>query len=85
MAIALRSGVLMTETEYGTALLDQGSGDYWTLNPTATVVLRTLLDGRTPDQAADALTSRYEVEAELAQQDVARILGELRTAGLLVP
>jgi Coenzyme PQQ synthesis protein D (PqqD) len=83
VALSLRTGVLMTETEYGMALLDQGSGEYWTLNPTAAVVLRELLDGRTTEQAVAALTGAYDVSAELAEEDVARILDELRSARLL--
>ncbi|HZG05119.1 MAG TPA: lasso peptide biosynthesis PqqD family chaperone [Streptomyces sp.] len=83
MAITLRSGVLMTDTEYGTALLDQRSGEYWTLNPTAAAVLRALLDGRSARQAATALTEEYDVGAEEAEQDVTRILHELRGARLV--
>ncbi len=82
--LALKPGVLMTETEYGMALLDQESAEYWTLNPTAALVLQTLLDGHGTEQAARALTERYDdVDAELAAMDVSRIVGELRAAGLV--
>ncbi|POX56338.1 PqqD family protein [Streptomyces sp. Ru71] len=83
MNVKLRGGVLMAETEYGLALLDEKSGDYWTLNPTAALVLEILLAGRGPDEAVQALTERYDVGADLAQQDVDRILTELRSAGLV--
>ncbi|MEV4922794.1 lasso peptide biosynthesis PqqD family chaperone [Streptomyces roseoverticillatus] len=83
---ALKPGVLMTETEYGMALLDQESAEYWTLNPTAALVLQTLLDGHGPERAAEILTARYDdVDAGLAGEDVRRIVGELRSAGLLIP
>ncbi|QTE01467.1 lasso peptide biosynthesis PqqD family chaperone [Streptomyces cyanogenus] len=81
--VTLRGGVLMAETEYGLALLDEKSGEYWTLNPTAALVLETLLAGRGPDEAVHALTERYHVGGDLAQQDVDRILTELRSAGLI--
>ncbi|MEU1376222.1 lasso peptide biosynthesis PqqD family chaperone [Streptomyces triculaminicus] len=82
--LTLKPGVLLTETEYGLALLDQESAEYWTLNPTAAVVLRTLLDGDGPERAVEILTTRYEdVDAELAAEDVTRIVGELRDAGLI--
>ncbi|GCD40719.1 lasso peptide biosynthesis PqqD family chaperone [Streptomyces paromomycinus] len=81
---ALKPGVLLTETEYGMALLDQKSAEYWTLNPTAAVVLQTLLDGHGVGRAVQALTGRYEdVDTELATQDVTRIIDDLRSAGLI--
>lgn len=83
---ALKPGVLLTETEYGMALLDQKSAEYWTLNPTAAVVLQTLLDGHGVDRAVQTLTGRYEdVDTDLATQDVARIIDDLRSAGLIAP
>ncbi|KOT60584.1 MULTISPECIES: lasso peptide biosynthesis PqqD family chaperone [Streptomyces] len=83
---ALKPGVLLTETEYGMALLDQKSAEYWTLNPTAAVVLQTLLDGRGLDQAVEELTAHYEgVDTDLATQDVTRIIDDLRSAGLIAP
>ncbi|MEU1465055.1 lasso peptide biosynthesis PqqD family chaperone [Streptomyces sp. NPDC005727] len=83
MKLELRGGILMAETEYGLALLDEKSGEYWTLNPTAAVVLETMLAGRDAEDAVHALTERYDVSDSLAQQDVDRILTELRSAGLV--
>ncbi|MEV5594679.1 lasso peptide biosynthesis PqqD family chaperone [Streptomyces sp. NPDC052496] len=83
---ALKPGVLLTETEYGMALLDQKSAEYWTLNPTAAVVLQALLDGHGIGQAVETLTGRYEdVDTDLATQDVTRIIDDLRSAGLIAP
>ncbi|MEH6376398.1 lasso peptide biosynthesis PqqD family chaperone [Streptomyces sp. KLMMK] len=76
----------MTETEYGVALLDQESAEYWTLNPTAALVLRTVLEGHGPERAAEILTAQYDgADAEEVGEDVHRIVGELRSAGLLTP
>ncbi|MCD9145738.1 lasso peptide biosynthesis PqqD family chaperone [Streptomyces albireticuli] len=84
--LTLRPGVLLTETEYGMALLDQKSAEYWTLNPTAALVLRTLLDGHGAERAVDLLTTRYEgIDTARAAEDVDRIVSELRGAGLLTP
>jgi hypothetical protein len=82
MALTLRPGVSTADTEYGTALLDENSGEYFTLNPTGTLVLRTLLDGGTLEQAAQALTEQYAVDAETADRDVADLIGALRSARL---
>ena len=48
MPLKLRPGVSTADTDYGTTLLDEDSGEYFTLNPTGALVLRTLLDGGTP-------------------------------------
>lgn len=81
---ALKPGVLLTETEYGMALLDQESAEYWTLNPTAAIVLQALMDGHGTERAVETLTARYDnVDVDLAAEDVARIVGELRSAGLI--
>ena len=83
MALTLRPRVSTADTDYGTTLLDEDSGEYFTLNPTGTLVLRTLLDGGTPEQAARALTEQYAVDAEAADRDVADLIGGLRSARLL--
>jgi hypothetical protein len=57
MTLKLRNGVSTAETDYGTTLLDEDSGQYWNLNPTGVLVLRTLLEGGTPAQAVQELTA----------------------------
>ena len=81
--IALRDGVAAADTEYGITLLDEDSGEYWTLNPTAALALRTLLDGGTTAQAAQELTEQYAVDAGTASRDVEALVGELHSAGLV--
>ncbi len=83
MAFRLRDGVSAADTDYGTALLDTDNGEYWNLNPTGALVLRTLLDGGTPRQAAKALTEQYAVDADAAGQDVEDLVGGLHAAGLV--
>jgi hypothetical protein len=79
----LRAGVSTADTDYGIMLLDEDSGQYWNLNPTAAVVLRTLLDGGTPEQAVAELTGQYAVDADAASRDVHDLVGQLRAAGLV--
>ena len=83
MTLTLRPGVSSADTDYGTTLLDEDSGEYFTLNPTATLVLKTLLGGGTPEQAAQALTEQYAVDSQTAGQDVAELIGGLREARLV--
>ena len=83
MTLKLRDGVSAADTDYGTALLDEDSGEYWNLNPTAALVLRTLLEGGTSTDAVQALVERYDVDADSASRDVQDLLGGLHSAGLV--
>ena len=83
MTLKLRDGVSAADTDYGMALLDEDSGQYWNLNPTAALALRTLLDGGTTAQAVQELTEQYAVDADTASQDIDNLIGELHSAGLV--
>jgi hypothetical protein len=79
----LRKGVFLAEVDYGAALLDEDSGQYWNLNPTGVLILKTLLAGGTGDQAAQALAENYEVAPDTAAQDIDELVGALSSAGLV--
>ncbi|MBT2209918.1 MULTISPECIES: lasso peptide biosynthesis PqqD family chaperone [Actinomadura] len=85
MGLRLRPGVSTTDTAYGTVLLDERSGDYWQLNPTAALALRLLADGRTAEQAAAAMAEEFDVDEPRALRDVTALVGQLRAAGLVRP
>jgi hypothetical protein len=84
MALKLRDGVSTADTDYGIALLDQDNGEYWNLNPTGALVLRTLLDGGTQAQAVRELTEQHAVDADTASRDVEELVDGLHSAGLVV-
>jgi hypothetical protein len=81
--LTLNRSVVSTDTDYGTALLDERSGRYWTLNPTAALALRVLLDGGDPPAAARALLDQYDVAPATARADVDKLVDELCAAGLV--
>ena len=83
MTLNLRDGVSTADTDYGIALLDEDSGEYWNLNPTGALVLRTLLQGGTSTDAAQALVERYDIDVDSASRDVRDLLGGLHSAGLV--
>jgi len=83
MTLRLRDGVSVADTDYGMALLDEDSGQYWNLNPTAALTLRMLLEGGTTAQAVQELTEQYAVDADTASQDIDNLVGELHSAGLV--
>ena len=81
--LKLRDGVAFAELEYGMALLDEKSGDYWSLNPTGATVLRALLEGKTVVTAVDEIVSEYNADPDTVRQDVTELLTELRSARLI--
>lgn len=82
MTLKLRDGVFTAETEYGIAILDEDRDQYWTLNPSAATIVRTLLNGGTDDDAVRSLTAEYAVDDASARQDVQELVSELCAAGL---
>ncbi|MDQ0752933.1 hypothetical protein QF034_007164 [Streptomyces africanus] len=82
MTFKLRESVFTAETDYGIALLDEDHDQYWTLNPSAALALRKLLDGGTEADAARTLTEEYSVDLDTAHRDVRELVGGLHAAGL---
>jgi hypothetical protein len=83
MEMRLREGVSTAETDYGITLLDEHSGEYFNLNPTGALVLRTLLDDGTRALAVERLTAEYAVDGNTAARDVADLVDGLLSAGLV--
>ena len=82
MPLRFGDNVSTAETDYGTVLLDEQAGAYWELNPTATLVVRTLLDGGEEADAAAALVREFDIDRAQALKDVEVLVGHLREAGL---
>ncbi|MEU4467693.1 lasso peptide biosynthesis PqqD family chaperone [Streptomyces sp. NPDC024017] len=82
MPLRLGDNVSTAETDYGTVLLDERGGSYWELNPTATLVVRTLLDGGEEADAVAALVREFDIDRAQALQDVETLVRELRESGL---
>ncbi|MEV4437052.1 lasso peptide biosynthesis PqqD family chaperone [Streptomyces sp. NPDC049555] len=82
MALRLGADVCTATTAYGTVLLDQRSGEYWELNPTGTLVVRTLLEGGDEQDAVDALVAEFDIDRDQAARDVSALTEQLRSSGL---
>ena len=82
MPLRFGDNVSTAETDYGTVLLDEKVGSYWELNQTATLVVRTLLDGGEESDAAAALVLEFDIDQEQALQDVETLVRGLRASGL---
>jgi hypothetical protein len=75
--------VSTADTDYGVVLLDEDSGEYWNLNPTGALVVRTLLDGGSTGDAEQCLIEQYAVDPGTARKDVQDLLNGLRSADLI--
>jgi hypothetical protein len=82
MSLRFVDNVSTAETDYGTVLLDERVGAYWELNPTATLIVRTLLDGGEESDAAGALVREFDIDQAQALQDVETLVAQLRGSGL---
>ncbi|MFD9893637.1 lasso peptide biosynthesis PqqD family chaperone [Amycolatopsis sp. NPDC059027] len=85
MGLTLRAEVSVVDTDYGSVLLDERAGRYFQLNPTGKLVVGALLEGRSAEQAAEALAGEYRVSKEQAERDVTALVAGLRSAGLVTP
>ncbi len=83
MTLRLHDHVQLTETEDGAVLLDEKSGQYWQLNGSGLLILRTLLADGTPEQAAAAVVARYPVDDARALEDIEKLVSMLRSARLV--
>ncbi|MGW0559884.1 lasso peptide biosynthesis PqqD family chaperone [Streptomyces sp. NPDC003016] len=82
MALKFGADVSTAETDYGTVLLDERAGEYWELNPTATLVVSTLMAGGDEADAVAALTDAFDIGPDRAKQDVDALVRQLRASGL---
>ncbi|MFL6120503.1 lasso peptide biosynthesis PqqD family chaperone [Actinophytocola sp.] len=80
----LARDVSAVPTDYGTVLLDERRGEYFTLNPTGELVLRSALSSGDVAEAVTALVAEYSVDRATAEQDARTIVDQLVDAGLLV-
>lgn len=80
----LAKNVVLCDTDHGAVLLDQGSGEYWTLNQTGALVVRLLLEGSSVDEAVDEVVELFPVDRSTAAADVADLLDQIREASLVV-
>ncbi|MDG9718004.1 lasso peptide biosynthesis PqqD family chaperone [Streptomyces sp. DH24] len=82
MTLRFHTDVSTAETQYGTVLLDQRTGEYWELNPTGALVVRTLMDDGDETAAITALVAQFDIDHDRAEQDVTALVRDLRNAGL---
>ena len=55
-------------------ILQFDTGIYWTLNDSASLMWRHLVDGRTIEETAETLMNEFDIEADSANLDIAEFV-----------
>lgn len=83
MKYRLQENVSVSDTDYGSVILDGESGRYFQLNPVATEMLRMLGEGCTDNEVLDAIVDGYDVEQHRAYNDLRVLIEEALKADIL--
>jgi hypothetical protein len=83
--LAVHPSVISRELSGETVLLHLESGVYYGLDRVATRIWQLLQQGRTIAGVCETMLEEFDVEHDVVQQDVARLIGELRERGIVVP
>ena len=66
-----------------TVILHLGNGKYFGLDTIGTHLWEGLKAGRLPSEVCDEILDQYDVEREVAEADIARVLEDLRDNDLV--
>lgn len=82
--VRIAEGVITKEVGDELVLLDVERGVYYGLHEVSARIWQLLGAGESVGTTMERLLEEYDVERETLEQDVARLIGELREAGLVV-
>jgi hypothetical protein len=85
MRATIAEGVVFRRVGEETVLLDFERGVYFGLNEVGTRVWELVEAGKEEEEIVDTLTGEYEAPRPRIAEDVAALLGELASHGLLIP
>jgi len=69
--------------KFGGVLFETRSEKVYTLNPTATAIIRALESGATPSEIANRVKAEFEGNAVEIEQEINELLADLRGKGLV--
>jgi PqqD family protein of HPr-rel-A system len=75
--------VKFREEKFGGVLFETRSEKVFTLNPTATAVVREIQSGADENAIVDRLKDRFDDGSGALQRDVAALIADLRQRGLV--
>jgi hypothetical protein len=77
------SDITAQEVEGELLILDLGSSEYYSLNDVGTAMWALMAEGRTLEEVAAEVCSRYEVADEQVRIDLSSLVAALREKGLI--
>ena len=82
--LSLADHATFDATDDAGIILDMRDGVYFSLNPTATLMLQVALECDTLDQLVACLVERIDASAETLRTGAEQLIAELRTRELLL-
>jgi hypothetical protein len=84
MTLNTSPDVLAAHLSGEAVLLNLSDKSYYRLNETAAAVWAGLEKGESRDAILKSLLARYDIDAEQAERDVDRVIGDMKSRRLLV-
>ena len=81
--VAIPKPVMARQVGDETVILDLATGTYFGLDPVGTRMWQFIGEGRTMGEICEALLAEFEVTRETLELDVAALLEDLRSRGLV--
>lgn len=81
--IRLSDNVLMQKVADEAVLLDLDSQSYFGLDPVGTIIWEGISEGKTEFEIVEHITREFEVEAEVARDDLRAFIERLRKDNLI--
>jgi hypothetical protein len=84
LTLTVNRDVVARQVSDGMVLLDLDSGTYFTLNEVGALIWRKLEAGNDLEAVANAILAEFDVDEATVRGDIAGLVAELRSHGLLL-
>lgn len=82
--VEVREGIVFQQLQEEAVLLNLDSGQYFGLDAVGTRVWSLLAEGKSLRDVVTTIVAEYEVGKEQCETDLAKLIGELETQGLVI-
>jgi hypothetical protein len=82
-AVTIPASVIYKKVGDEAVLLQIERGIYYGLDAVGTRIWELLAEGKSQEEARDAIVEEYDVDADTADRDIAALIGELLLHGLV--